>query len=171
MSSTQRDGTRSVLRRRSPRGTPRKCFREPARLAKQLAVLALDASESQRQLVAGGFAFVVGEERVVVHRCGEGALGETEHDDEVEIEADPHRDRTDEHTVAEASDPTEIRFELERQRAGEHVEAHRAFDRVERGESIERGLDAVGGLPLAVGPTVAAVRRTDDRSELVACPA
>jgi hypothetical protein len=56
----------------------------------------VDPLAAERELTAGGFAFVVGKERVIADRRRERALGEAEDHDEVEIETDPHRDRCDE---------------------------------------------------------------------------
>ena len=122
-SSTQRDGTRSLLRRRSPRGTPSSVAPRAGEGGEELAVLALDpvgAAAASSPPARG--ALVVGEERVVAHGGGERALGQAEHDDEVEVEADAHLDGADEHAVAEAADPAEVVLELELEGAVEHVE-------------------------------------------------
>ena len=84
--------------------------------------------------------------------AGKRPLGQAEDDHEVEVEADAHGHRADEHAVAEPADPTEVALQLELQRAGEHVQADRALDGVEGAEPIERPLHPLGGLALDVGP-------------------
>ena len=91
---------------------------------------------------------MVGEEGVVAHGGGERALGEAEHHDEVEVEADAHLDRADEHAVAEATDPAEVVLELELERAVEHVEGDGVLHRVERAEPVQRLVDPLGRLAL-----------------------
>ena len=46
MSSTQRDGTRSVLRRRSPRGHAKQLVVRAGEAGQELAVLAVDSRPS-----------------------------------------------------------------------------------------------------------------------------
>ena len=89
----------------------------------ELTVLAFDALLAESELVARGLPFEVGQERVVAHGRGESAFRQAEDDHEVEVEPDAHADRADEHAVAEAADASEVGFELERERAREHIEA------------------------------------------------
>ena len=84
----------------------------------EVAVLALDALGAQGQFVAGRRPFVIGEERVVVGRRGEQALGQAEHDNQVEVEPDSHADRPDQHALAHPPDPAEVGLELELQACG-----------------------------------------------------
>ena len=98
-------------------------------------MLPVDALAAERQLTAGRLAFAVGQEGVVVDRRRERALRQSQQDHEVEIETDPHADRSDEHALAEPPDPAEIGLQLDGQGAGEHVEIDRLFHCVERGET------------------------------------
>ena len=95
---------------------------------------------------------------------GKGAFGETEHDDDVEIETDAHGDRAHEHAVAEAPDPAEVVLELEGERASEHVEIDRAFHRIKCRQPIESSLDPLGGLSFVGRPTARATVRAADES-------
>ena len=123
----------------------------------QLAVLALDALAPQWQLPPSRRPFVVGEQRVVADRPGEGPLGQAQDDDQVEVQADAHRDRADEDAFPEAADPSEVGLQLQFEGPGEHVEPDRSLDGVERGQAIERCLDPFGGLGLRRRPAVACV--------------
>ena len=76
-------------------------------------MLALDPLGPQGQLVAGRRPLVVGQQRVVAGRGREHALGQAEDDDQVEVEADAHADRADEHALAHPPDPAEVGLELE----------------------------------------------------------
>ena len=56
----------------------------------QVAVLAFHPLGAQGQFVAGRGPFVIGEQGVVARRRREQPFGQPEHDDQVEVEADPH---------------------------------------------------------------------------------
>ena len=133
-------------------------------------MFAFDALPAKRELVARRLPFEVGKERVVAHGRGEGAFGEAEDDDEIEVESDAHGDRPDEDAVAESADTPEVGFELERKRAREDVEIDGAFDLVEGREPVEGGLDAVGGLAFGLGPALAAGDAAERSDESLACP-
>ena len=114
----------------------------------ELVVLALDPVGPQGELAAGAGPLVVGQEGVVADGGGERALGQAEDHDEVEVEADAHLDRADEHAVAEATDAAEVLLELELERAVEHLEGDGLLDRVEGTEPVQRLVDALGRLAL-----------------------
>jgi hypothetical protein len=81
---------------------------------------------------------VVGQERVVVYGGRERTLGQAQDHHQVEVEPDAHGHRTDEDSLAEAADPSQVGFELSLQGAGEDVEFDEAFDGVEGGPPERR---------------------------------
>ena len=129
-------------------------------------MLPLDDLTPQRQLAAGQLAVVVAEQRVLADRGWERAFCQAEHDNEVEVEANPHADRPNEDSLAEPTDASEIAVELERERAGEHVECYRALDRVESAESIERQLHPLSRSALLGRPACPLVRATEVACEV-----
>ncbi len=110
------------------------------------------ARGAQEERAAGGPPIGIGEERVVAHSRGEESLGEAADEDPVEVEAESQGDVAHEQTVAEPAHPSEVGVELELERAPEHRQPGRRFDRVEPGEPRERGLDLVRRLALRVRP-------------------
>ena len=122
----------------------------------------VDVAGPQGELAAGGVAVLVGEEGVVPERGGERALGHADGDDQVEVDPDAHRHRPDQHAFAEPADAAEVRFELDGERAGEHVEADRTFEVVEHRQPVEREDQALGGAALGFGPGGAPGRAAED---------
>jgi hypothetical protein len=106
----------------------------------QLAMLAFDTFRPERKFATGGFAFVIGQKRVIVRRRGAETFCESEHHNEIEIEADAHARRADQHALPHAPNPAKVGFELELESAGENVEADRLLDAVEAGQPVERSL-------------------------------
>ena len=127
----------------------RSCRRAPARVARSWWCWRSTRSARSGELAAGAGPLVVGQQRVVADRGRERPLGQAEDHDQVEVEPDAHLDRPDEHAVAEPPDPAEVLLELELEGAVEHVERHRALDRVERAEAVKGLLDLLGRLALA----------------------
>jgi hypothetical protein len=107
---------------------------------------------AQRQFAPRMPPVAVGQEGIVAHDAGQRALGQAEHDDEVEIEADGERQRGDQHAVAESAHPSQVGVELQRQGAAEDIERGRRLDVVQGGQSIEDGVDPLGGPTLLVRP-------------------
>ena len=160
VSSRNRDGIRSVVRRRSPRGNVSTRARRGSECGEESAVVVVHAGRPQGERAVRGPTVGVGEQRVVAHAPGEGALDQAAHDDDVEVEAEPARHGTDAHAVAEAADAPEVGVELERERPAEHVDARRGLDRVEPGQPFERGLDLVGSRPLGLRPRLPTALRS-----------
>ena len=77
----------------------------------QLEMLPLRLVGARDSSPEGHLALVVGQERVVPHRCRERTFDEPEHDHQVQIESDAHADRADEDAVADAPDTSEISLE------------------------------------------------------------
>ena len=103
----------------------------------ELAVMPVDLIAPQAERALRGRTLCVGQERVVPHRRREGPLGHAQRDQQVELGTESHGDGTDEHALAETTDATQVRLELDGERAGEHLEIDRRLDLVERGEAIE----------------------------------
>jgi hypothetical protein len=80
---------------------------------KQLTMLTFHTFRPERKFATSGFAFVVGQKRVIVRRCGAEPFCESEHHNEIEIEADAHSRRADQHALPHAPNPAEVGFELE----------------------------------------------------------
>ena len=118
-------------------------------------MLALDPLLAQRQLAAGRLPLAVGQQRVVSAGCRERALGQAQHDDEIEVETDAHADGADENPLSEAADSAEVVFQFELQGAGEHGQIDRSFHRIEGGEAVDGPLDPLGRLHLGGRPAVA----------------
>ena len=131
----------------------------------ELVVLALHPIGPQGELAAGAGPLVVGQEGVVADDRGERALGESEDHHEIEVEADPHLDRADEHTIPEATDAAEVLLELELERAVEHLEGDGLLHRVERTEPVQRLVDALGRSVLDGIPSLAAGAATEEPDE------
>ncbi len=115
-------------------------------------MVVVDARGAERERTVGGAAVGVGEQRVVAHPGGEEPLGEPADEHAVEVETEPQRDVAHEDAVAEPADAPEVGAELELERAAEHRHAGRRLDRVEAGESGERGLDLLRRLALDLRP-------------------
>ena len=128
------------------------CVARRRERGEQTAVVVVDARCAQRQHTVGRAPIGIGEQGVVVHPGGEGALCEPAHEHAVEVEPEPERDVTHEDAVPEVADAAEVGIELELERAAEHVETGSGLDRVEPGETIERRLHFVGGVLLRLGP-------------------
>ena len=130
----------------------------------QLVVLTLGLLRPQAQFAPGGLALLVGEQRVIVHRCRKGPFDQSQQHHEVEVQADPHAHRSCQDAVADAPDPSKVGLELELQRPGEHVESHRPLHALEAGEAVERTFHLLGCLHLDEGPPLTAVAaRPGDR--------
>ena len=147
---------RSVVRRKSPRGSNRTRAPAPSGAAASAARKRRWSSSTragaERQRALGGAPVGVGKERVVAHVRRKGAFDEPTHEHAVEVEAETESDMPHEDSVAETADATQIGVELELERAAEDVEAGRRLDRVEPGEAFERGLHLVGRALLRLGP-------------------
>jgi hypothetical protein len=104
------------------------------------------------ELVGDALAIAVGEEGIVALAGGQAALGEAEHDDDVELEPEGETDRPDEDAVAEAASAPEVGIELEGEGAGEAGEVGPRCHRVEVGEAVECGIDLGRRLLLLGGP-------------------
>ena len=115
-------------------------------------MVVVDTRGAQGEHALGDAAIDVGEQRVVAHARRERSLGQTAHEDAVEVEPEAQRHVPHQHAVAEPAHSAEVVVELELERAAEDVEPRRGFDRVEAGEALERRLDLVGGLLLGLGP-------------------
>ncbi len=131
----------------------------------ELVVLALHPIGPQGELAAGAGPLVVGQEGVVADDRGERALGESEDHHEIEVEADPHLDRADEHTIPEATNAAEVLLELELERAVEHLEGDGVLHRVESTEPVQRLVDALGRSVLDGIPSLAAGAATEEPDE------
>ncbi len=157
VSSRKRDGMRSVVRRRSPRGNSR--TRSPSAAAsaarnRRWSSLTRVACNGSAPSVAASLG--VGEQRVVVHATGEHPFGETAHEHSVQVEPEPERDVSHEDAVAEAPHPAEVGVQLQLEGATEHGEAGSSFDGVEPGQAFQRGVDLVCRLAFRFGPRTAA---------------
>ena len=157
-SARKRDGTRSVVRRRSPRGkgsTRSPDALESAASSRRWSSSTRDARSGQR--AAGGASVDVGEQGVVPHPRGEEPFGESADEHAVEVESEPERDVPHQESVAEAPDPTEVGVELERERAAEDVDPRRRLDRLQAREPGQRGVDLLRCLTLVLGPVAPTV--------------
>ena len=125
----------------------------------QVPVGAFDLVAAQGQLAVGAPALAVGQQRVVTHDAGQGALGQADDHHEVEVEAGGEGQRRHQDALAEAAHPAEVGVELEGQRAPEGVEGRRAVDRIEGGEPGEDGVDLLERPLLVGGPARPGARR------------
>ena len=159
-----------MLRRRSPRGTHSTWRRGAGQSGEKLAVLALHVWDRRGSSSPVDAALVIGQEGVVMGRRGEQPFGQAEHDDQVQVQPDPHAHRSDQHPFAHAPDPAEIGFELEFEGAGEHVEFDRLLDRVETGQAIEGPLHPFGRLLLDRRPRRRDALVAEERAHVPARP-
>ena len=109
-----------------------------------MALVVGGAIGTERQLAAERGALAVAEERVVVRHRREPALGQAAHPQPVEVDAEGHAHRPDEHAVAQAADPIARGVELELERAPEHLDRRPGIDRVEGAEPVEHRFDPTG---------------------------
>ncbi len=153
--------------------TPRDTQHLPAcasQSGEKLSVLALHGLGPQGQFAAGGPTLVIGQERVVPGRRGEQPLGQAEHDNQVQVQTNPHAHRTDQYAFAHASHPTEVGLEFELQGSGEHVEFDRLLHRIEAGQSVESPIHPLGRLLLDRRPCTAAPFIAEERAHVSARP-
>ena len=142
----------------------------PGQRGEQLVVLSLGLLCPQAQVALGGLALLIGEQRVIVHRCGKGPFHQSQQHHEVEVQADPHAHRRRQDAVAHAPDPSEIGLELELQRPCKHVETHRALHALETGKAVERALHLFGCLRFDEGPPCPVARTAQQIVEATTGP-
>ena len=99
-------------------------------------------SERRRSSPPSAGPLAITEQRIVARDRREQALGQPADPQAVEVDAQGHPDRSDEHAVAEAADAVARRVELELERSAEHVDRRRRIDGVERAEPVEYRFDA-----------------------------
>ena len=161
VSSRNRDGTCSVLRRRSPRGKHIARGPAPRERREQRALIVADAVGALRHLTAEGVAVGVGQQRIVTGRRREHPFGQTAHPQPVELDAECERRGTHEHALTEPADAIAGGVELERERPAEHFERRVRLDRIEIAEPVDRGLDPAGRLLLECRPLRTAIVTPD----------
>ena len=152
-SRSHRDARCSVDRRRSPRGQQSTTWvPAAARTARSWWCCHDGASAASGEGPPARTRSWSGRSASSAGRVGERALGQAEHDHDVEVLAEGQPDRADEHAVAEAADPAEVGVELQLQRAAEPLHRGDGVDAVEPAEAVEGGDDLVVGHAFGLGP-------------------
>ena len=159
VSSSQRDGARSALRRRSPRGKVMVTWPAAAHHGEQGAMVVGDEVRSSGEVpLTPGLgergADPVGEQRVVATAGGVGALGQADEDDDVELETEGHVGGAEEDAVAEGAVAADVVGELELESAAESSDGRVRVDAVEVAEAVDRGVDALAGGLLVERPVL-----------------
>ena len=145
--NSHRLGSRSVLRRRSPRG--------------KVATTLGAADEGRQQVpslrvqpVAGVGEFTTAipdlsaQQRVFPAAARVGILGEPDHDDQVDIQPDRGRNRANEDTLTEPADPGQRGLEFQLQQVGQPLPARRDAEGVQARESLQDPVDRRRGVLL-----------------------
>ena len=117
---------------------------------------------TQPELAAEHGPVAVGQQRIVAGNGGEQTLGETADPQPIEIDAERHPHRPDEHPLTEPTHAVTRGIELELERAPEDVDGRCRIDRIERAEPVEDGSRPVAPRPARTAATKRAAPRRRD---------
>ena len=117
-------------------------------------MLIVDLIGNQRQVVSGGFALAVGEQRVVQGAVGERPLGHADHDQPVQLQAQGIADSPDEHAPAHLADSLGGCAQLGDEVGQKRRRPGAVLDGVESGQPVEDLSDGFCRLLLCFGPIV-----------------
>ena len=170
ISVTQRDGTCSLLRRRSPRGTHSRWRAAPASVASSSWCWRSVSSARSRSSPVAAWRSSSG--RSESSRTGAGNEPSTRPRRITRSRSSPTPMRTDPTRTPSPMRPTapQVGLELELQRPCEDVEGHRALHVGQAGETVESTLHPLEGLLLDEGPPGALSLRAQELVEASAGP-